>query len=130
MPFVSTYLASRFALHGLVLSIIEELENSGVNISILNPGPVHTKMLYRESENPQAVISFVLKILSNDKLAKSVLYLINHPKGEMTIPVSNKYTALIINQFPNLFHLIYSLLNYLGSKKRITYRENFVGGLS
>lgn len=130
MPFVSTYSASKFALRGLVLSLREELKNTGVNISILNPGPVDTKMLQEESEDPEAVISFAERAISTEAVAESVLHLINHPKAEMTIPVSNKYSAKIINQFPNLFHRIYSILNYLGSKRRISYKEKFAGGLS
>jgi short-subunit dehydrogenase len=130
MPFVSTYSASKFALRGLALSVREELKNTGVNISLLNPGPVHTKMLLKESEDPQAVISFAEKTISTEEIARSVLYLINHPKAEMTIPVGNRYSALIINHFPNLFHCIYSLLDYIGSRNRLSYREKFIGGLS
>jgi short-subunit dehydrogenase len=130
MPFVSTYSASKFALRGLVLSLREELKNTGVNISILNPGPVDTTMLQDESGNPKAVVSFAEKAISTEAVAEAVLRLINHPKAEMTIPVSNRYSAIILNQFPNLFHRIYSFINYIGSKRRISYREKFAGGLS
>ena len=124
MPFVSTYSASKFALRGLVLSVREELKNSGVNISLLNPGPVHTKLLYVESKNPDAVISFAQRAISAGNVAQAVIQLINHPRGEMTIPVSNKYSALIANRFPNLFYCIYSLLDYIGSRKRISLEKN------
>ena len=130
MPFVSTYSASKFALRGLVLSLREELKNTGVNISLLNPGPVDTKMLQKEFKDTEAIISFAERAISTEKVAESVLHLINHPKAEMTIPLSNRYPALIINHFPNLFHRIYSMLNYIGSKRRISYREKFAGGLS
>src|ERR1035437_3033675 len=130
MPFVSTYSASKFALRGLVLSLKEELKNTGVNISILNPGPVQTKMLQDESEDPEAVISFTERSNSTEKVAESIFRLIKHPKTEMTIPFRNRYPALLFNQFPNLFHSIYSILNYMGLKRRITYREKFAGGLS
>ena len=130
MPFVSTYSASKFALRGLVLSVREELKNSGVNISLLNPGPVDTQMLQKESEDHDAIISFAERAISTRAVAQSVLYLINHSKAEMTIPAKNRYSALIINQFPNLFHPIYSILNYIGFRKRISYREKFAGGIS
>lgn len=129
MPFVSTYSSSKFALRGLVLSLKEELKNTGVNISLLNPGPVDTKMLQEESKDPEAVISFAERAISTETVAESVLYLINHPKAEMTIPISNRYSALFINQIPNLFHWIYPILNYIGSKRIISYRERFARGL-
>jgi short-subunit dehydrogenase len=47
MPFVSTYSASKFALRGLVLSLREELKNTGVNISILNPDRLTLKCYKR-----------------------------------------------------------------------------------
>jgi short-subunit dehydrogenase len=130
MPFVSTYSSSKFALRGLVLSLKEELKNTGVNISILNPGPVDTKMLQEESKDPEAVISFAERTISAETVAESVFYLINHPKAEMIIPISNRYSALFINQIPNLFHWIYYLINYKGSKRRISYRKKFSGGIS
>jgi 3-oxoacyl-[acyl-carrier protein] reductase len=130
MPFVSTYSASKFALRGLVLSIREELKNTGVIVSLLNPGSVDTQMLYKESDNPEAVISFAENIISPETVAESVFYLINHHKAEMTIPVSNGCLALIINHYPNLFHWIYPILNYIGSKRRKSYRVKFSGGLS
>jgi short-subunit dehydrogenase len=130
MPFVSTYSASKFALRGLVLSLKEELKNTGVNVSLLNPGLVDTKMLQEESEDHKAIISFAERAISTEAVAKSILHIIIHPKTEMTIPFSNRYSAFIINQFPNFFHRIYFILNYIGSRRRKSYREKFAGGLS
>jgi short-subunit dehydrogenase len=129
MPFVSTYSASKFALRGLVLSISEEIKNSGVTISLLNPGPVNTKMLQRESENPEAVISFASRTISAEEAAKFVLKLIINPKPEMIIPTRNRFSVLIANLFPNIFLRISPILNYMGSRRRILYREKFSGVL-
>ncbi|MDR3610107.1 MAG: SDR family NAD(P)-dependent oxidoreductase [Ignavibacteriaceae bacterium] len=129
MPFVSTYSASKFALRGLVLSISEEIKNSGVTISLLNPGPVNTKMLQRESENPEAVISFASRAISAEEAAKSVLKLIINPKPEMIIPTRNRFSVLIANLFPNIFLWISPILNYMGSRRRILYRKKFSGVL-
>jgi short-subunit dehydrogenase len=129
MPFVSTYSATKFALRGLVLSLREELKNTGVTISLLNPGPVDTNMLKEESEDPRALISFADKAISTVTVAKSVRYLLDHPKIEMTIPVRSRFYGSIVNQLPNLFNWIYPFINYLGSKRRITYRHNLSGEL-
>lgn len=129
MPFVSTYSATKFALRGLVLSLGEELKNTGVTISLLNPGPVDTNMLKEESEDPRALISFADKAISTVTVAKSVRYLLDHPKIEMTIPVRSRFYGSIVNQLPNLFNWIYPFINYLGSKRRITYRHKFSGEL-
>jgi 3-oxoacyl-[acyl-carrier protein] reductase len=129
MPFVSTYSATKFALRGLVLSLGEELKNTGVTISLLNPGPVDTNMLKEESEDPRALISFADKAISTVTVAKSVGYLLDHPKIEMTIPVRSRFYGSIVNQLPNLFNWIYPFINYLGSKRRITYRHKFSGEL-
>jgi short-subunit dehydrogenase len=128
MPYVSTYSASKFALRGLVLSVREEIKNAGVDISLLNPGPVDTQMLINESENPEAVISFAEGAISPELAAKSVIQLMNRPKAEMTVPSGNRWTSLLLNHFPNLFHRVYPFIKYKGAIRRLSYREKFSGG--
>jgi uncharacterized protein len=129
MPFVSTYAASKFALRGLVLSIREEIRNSGVDISLLNPGPVFTNMLEEESKDPDAVISFAEPSLCAEKVALSVLHLMLHPKPEMTIPFSSIFPGKILNQFPDLFHKLYPFIKHRGLKGQRLFKEKFTGGI-
>ena len=79
---------------------------------------------------PKTAISFAERTTSTETVAKSVLRLINLPQAERTIPNSNRYSALVINQFPNFFNMIYTILNHIGSKRRTSYSKIIAGGLS
>jgi NAD(P)-dependent dehydrogenase (short-subunit alcohol dehydrogenase family) len=44
MPWYGAYVASKYALEGLMLSLRSELEGSGIRVSLLEPGPIRTRM--------------------------------------------------------------------------------------
>ena len=48
MPFESLYSATKFAVRGFSLSLSEELRGTGIQVSLVSPGPVATDMLTRD----------------------------------------------------------------------------------
>lgn len=44
MPWYGAYVASKHALEGLMLSLRSELQGSGITVSLIEPGPIRTKM--------------------------------------------------------------------------------------
>jgi NAD(P)-dependent dehydrogenase (short-subunit alcohol dehydrogenase family) len=51
MPFRSAYNASKFALEGLVNTLRQELRNSKISVSIIEPGPIHSKIRENAKDN-------------------------------------------------------------------------------
>ena len=56
MPYSSVYSAIKFALRGLTFSLVEELKGTGIDVSLVSPGSVITKMLDYEAQNENTAI--------------------------------------------------------------------------
>ena len=67
MPYSAVYSATKFALRGFSFSVAEELKGTGVNVSLITPGSVVTKMLDHEAHSNNSAMSFVSKPISPDK---------------------------------------------------------------
>ena len=131
MPHESIYCATKFALRGFSLSLQRELEGTGINISLISPGPVLTKMLAVESSDPNSTIAFVNYPLKAELVAEKIIQIILHPKPELISSSGIKTAVLLLNMFPNLFNLIYPVLNLIGKRNQNTvtrllkyYKEN------
>ncbi|MEJ2615273.1 MAG: SDR family NAD(P)-dependent oxidoreductase [Ignavibacteriaceae bacterium] len=132
MPYESLYCATKFALRGFSLSIQRELSDTGINISLISPGSVFTKMLASESSDPDSTIAFVNYPVKADLVAEKIIHLILHPNPELISTSGIQAAALLLNLFPNFFNLIYPVLNYIGKRNRekLThllkhFKENF-----
>ena len=125
MPFESIYSTTKFAIRGFSLSLKQELKGTGINVSLISPGPVLTKMLKKESLDENSTIAFVNKPLSADLIADKIIQIISHPKPEIVFPRGIKLISLMLNLFPSLFYKIYPILNWIGkTKKSKTYQYN------
>ena len=123
MPYSAVYSSTKFALRGFNYSLAQELNGSGINVSLISPGAVNTKMLYKEARNNNSTISFVPKIINTDTVADRVLKVIEKPKTEIFIPSTASLTAKIISAFPALLLALYPLLNKIGNRNRQKYLE-------
>ncbi len=118
MPYESLYSATKFALRGFTLSLKLELNGTGIKVSLVSPGPVLTKMLKKESLDSDSTIAFVNKPLSADLIADKIIRIISHPKLEIVLPTGTKSIAFLLSLFPQLFSLIYPILNLIGKKNK------------
>jgi len=118
MPYESLYCATKYAIRGFSLSIQRELAGTGINISLISPGPVFTKMLAVESSDPGSTIAFVNYPSKAGLVAERIIHLILHPQPEIVFPSGIKTAASLLNLFPNLFNLIYPVLNYIGKRNQ------------
>jgi short-subunit dehydrogenase len=116
MPQESLYCATKFAIRGFSLSLQKELAGTGINISMISPGPVFTKMLEVESSDPGSTIAFVNYPVKADLVAEKIIHLILYPKPELISSSGKKAAAQLLNLFPDLFNLIYPVLNYIGKR--------------
>jgi 3-oxoacyl-[acyl-carrier protein] reductase len=114
MPYSAVYSATKFALRGFTFSLTEELKGTGINISLITPGAVITKMLDHEAQDNDAAISFVSNPISPIKVAGAVMKVIHKPNAELIVPRSQSLRSKILVFSPNLFSRIYSLLHRIG----------------
>jgi short-subunit dehydrogenase len=125
MPYSSVYSATKFAIRGFSFSLAEELKGTGVNLSLITPGSVLTKMLDYEAQNDNSAISFLNKPINPEKVADAVLKLIQKPKVELIIPRSQSISTRLLVFSPKVFSIAYKLLHRLGlSGKRKYLKSN------
>ena len=125
MPYSAVYSATKFALRGFTFSLSEELKGTGIEISLITPGSVVTKMLDYEAQDNKAVISFVSKPISPIKVAGAVMKVIHKPSAELIIPRSQSFGSNILVFFPNLFSRFYSLLHRIGISGKSKYISRY-----
>ena len=125
MPYSAVYSATKFALRGFSFSIAEELKGTGVNVSLLTPGSVVTKMLDYEAQVDNSAMSFVSKPISPIEVADAVLKLIQKPKVELIIPRSQSLGSKLLVFSPKVFSIAYKLLHRLGLSGKQKYLNRY-----
>jgi|WetSurMetagenome_2_1015567.scaffolds.fasta_scaffold11411_4 short-subunit dehydrogenase len=125
MPYSAVYSATKFALRGFSFSVAEELKGTGVNVSLITPGSVITKMLDYEAQADNSAISFLSKPISSLKVADTVLKLIQKPKVELIIPRSQSIPSRLLVFSPKVFSITYKLLHRLGLSGKRKYLNHY-----
>jgi len=95
MPYETMYSATKFGVRGFSLSLAEELKSTGINVSLISPGPVKTKLLDLEATDDKSTISFVNKPYDPKTIAKATLKLIQNPQSKLILPSYIKQPSLI-----------------------------------
>ena len=121
MPYSAVYSATKFALRGFTFSIAEELKGTGVNISLITPGSVKTKMLDYEASNEDSAISFSSKPITPVKVANAVVKIIQRPSVETIIPRSQSISSKLLAFSPALFSKLYKILHRIGISEKKKY---------
>ena len=121
MPYSSIYCATKFALRGFTFSLGKELKGTGIDVSLVSPGSVITKMLDHEALDENTSISFLSKPISPGKVSKAVLKVILKPKIESIIPQSQSVTSKLLSFSPLVFSELYKILHKIGIIRKRRY---------
>ena len=125
MPYSAVYSATKFALRGFTFSLIEELKRTGINLSLITPGSVITKMLDYEAQNDNSAMSFVSKPISPGKVADVVLKVIYKPRVELIIPRNQSFGSKLLVFSPKFFSIVYKFLHRLGLSGKRKYLNRY-----
>ncbi len=125
MPYSAVYSATKFALRGFSFAVAEELKGTGINLSLISPGAVDTKMLDREAQNENTSIAFVSNPVSTEDVAEAVYQTILIPKAEVIIPKGQSVGSRMIAFSPVLFHYIYKILHRVGLSRKRKYLNRY-----
>jgi short-subunit dehydrogenase len=123
MPFASLYCATKHAVRGFSLSLSEELKGTGIDVSLLSLGPVHTRMLEAEASSDQSIIAFINKPLEPARVAESVVTLLQRPRREMIFPPATGALSIMCSLAPGLFGMCYRILRQVGRIRLQSFRK-------
>lgn len=126
MPYSTVYSAAKFALRGFTHSLVQELKDSKIFVSLVSPGPVNTQMLEEEADHYKTSIAFLNKALKPEKVADSIIKIINKPKTETIIPSRLSFPSRAVFLFPELFSKAYIVIEKIGIwRKRFYMKKQF-----
>ena len=124
MPYETMYSATKFALRGFIISLSEELKECGINVSLISPGPVKTKLLDKEAIDSNSTLAFVSKPLVPEYVAAEILKLMYKPKTEIILPKLLNKISLFVSERSALFTFLYPILNLIGQYRLKKYRRD------
>lgn len=118
-PHLSAYCASKFALSGFSETVATELKNEGIHVLTVYPGFIRTgspiQPVFKgnpDLENAWFSVTDVTPGLSTpvDRAAKQILNAAAEGRSQLVITAAAKFESLAYHLFPELSHLIISLL--------------------
>lgn len=118
-PYMSSYVTSKWALHGLARVLqTEAREMSGVFVSLVSPGGVDTPAYYqaanyvgREGRPPPPVDS-------PEKVARAVVRAVEHPSRETSVGVANPLVLFGFRVLPGVYDALVVPLMKVGGLSR------------
>ncbi|WP_430332498.1 SDR family NAD(P)-dependent oxidoreductase [Rhodococcus sp. ACT016] len=83
------YSASKFGLRGFLLALAARSRETGVRVSIVNPGSVDTPMLRHEASSGGSPLNFLSTPLRPQQVADRVFRVVERPRVETNMPRSD-----------------------------------------
>lgn len=125
-PGMGLYCASKFAVRGFSMSILQELKAKNIYLSCICPHAVDTPMLEQEALEPEASLSFSgNRILTVHDVERAILRAIEKKTPEILIPGGEpKLLFRIATAWPAQLAFIMPLFAKQGIKKQTAYRES------
>ncbi|MEY8444724.1 SDR family oxidoreductase [Enterococcus ratti] len=96
------YSATKFAVLGFSNALRLELKPLGVAVTTVNPGPVATEFFNRADPSGNYLEKVGQLVLEPEKLAKTIVRTMNHPKREVNRPILFEFAAKFYTLFPTV----------------------------
>jgi short-subunit dehydrogenase len=115
----ATYSASKAGLRAFTRAVAEELEERGISVSSVCPGPVDTNFFGDVEQVPDLVFSQPMS--SADQIADAVLRCIETQAAEIAVPAVSGKLATLGYLFPSLMRALRPALERRGAKAKRKY---------
>lgn len=103
------YSATKFGLRGFSLALRRQLAGSGVSVSLVLPGNIHTAMTSHLSE----------PMPGPDIVARVIADLVTHPRREVIVPRKYYATVWVDQLLPDLADLVYRRRHRSDGRERV-----------
>jgi short-subunit dehydrogenase len=124
----ATYSASKFGLRAFSLALADELDGSGITVSLVSPGPVDTGFIMDEIDEVSDVV-FAQPMSSADEIAELVVACARDGARERAVPASSSYLATVGYLVPPLRRALQPVMRWRGRRAKEKYRaRNRDGG--
>jgi len=117
---VATYGATKAGLRAFSLALAEELRGSGITVSVVTPGPVHTKLFSDQIDRVPAVV-LCQSLSSPAAVARLILDCAYDGRQERVIPRLGAVMPTIASVCPWLNRMMRPLLARIGRGRKELY---------
>jgi 3-oxoacyl-[acyl-carrier protein] reductase len=124
VPGLSAYCASKHAVRAFSLAVAQELEGTGVAISVLLPDAVDTPMLDKQVHTDAAALTFSgSKPLSVTDVSNAIDQILVKRTREVMLPARRGILAKAVGAAPGLARFLGPVLTRLGRANQKRHRE-------
>ncbi|MEN6429184.1 MAG: SDR family NAD(P)-dependent oxidoreductase [Phycisphaerales bacterium] len=122
VPFAgaAAYCATKFGLRMFSLSLAEELEGSGISVSVVSPGPVDTEF-FKGQIDDIADYAFSSSMSSAEQVARLILACAFDGRRERAIPRFSKWIATACYLSPPIKRALKPLMIRIGRRNKRRY---------
>jgi len=95
-PFLIPYSSSKFAVEGMSDSLRRELSNQNIHVSIIEPGPMQTKIWEKSLQNSESIFNKKGEILSLYQPAVNNLKNLTQKSNKFTVPLEELEKHIVL----------------------------------
>ena len=118
-PYMSSYVAGKWGVHGLVRTLqIEARQTPGVDISLVSPGGVDTPVYAQAGSYTGRIGRPPPPVDPPEKVARAVVRAIGRPRREVSVGLANGLTVTGFRLLPGVFDLLVTPLMRWGGQSR------------
>jgi len=118
----AAYSASKIGLRTFSFALREELEGTGVRVSVVSPGPVSTGFILDDLDQVPDLV-FAQPMSSPERIADAILQCAIEGPRERSIPARSSALARAGAIFPNLRRAVTPLLEKQGRAAKAAWRQ-------
>ncbi len=116
----AAYSASKVGLRFFTFALREELEGTGVRISVVSPGPVDTSFILQDPDHVPDLV-FAQPMSSPAEVAEGILACLVDGRRELSIPRRTSLLARLGSAFPSLRHAIAPSMERRGAARKAAH---------
>ena len=118
-PYMSSYVAGKWGVHGLVRTLqIEARRSPGVHVSLVSPGGVNTPVYAQSGSFTGRVGRPPPPVDPPEKVARAVVRAIQRPRREASVGLANPLIVFGFRTLPGVFDVLVTPLMDWGGQSR------------
>ena len=118
----ATYAATKAGLRAFTYSLADELQNTGIYVGVVSPGPIDTGFIMSEIDQVEDIV-FSQPMSTAQQVAGAIVSVARGEKTEISLPKISGWLTTISYLFPTLRKALRPALYRKGGKMKTQYKK-------
>ena len=119
----ATYAATKAGLRAFTYSLADELQNTGIYVGLVSPGPIDTGFIMSEIDQVEDIV-FSQPMSSAQQVAYAIVSVARGEKTEISLPKVSGWLTTVSYLFPKLRRALRPALYRKGRKMKEQYKQH------